>query len=184
MLHKKLIAIGCAVAIVGMGACFLPPEHVQPPPLPPYLSDVRIFSIEVHDESGQDVMDDDAMSREVASKFNQLWKDYGLIARPVRGSKATDAVLRIRIERKSASVLQETIGRPRWEFHLRASFALTAADGRLLWQKPEENTKFIIPLENGFPPDGWQSRVIRHIAGYSLAMRSGDLLYGLHFGAR
>lgn len=183
MLRKKLLALGCAVAIVGVGACFLPPEHVAPPPLPPYLGHIRTFSIEVHDASSQDLIDDSAMSREVVSNFNRLWKEYALRAKLSRSSRVADAILRIKIDRKSASTFRGTDKRQEWAFDLKSSLTLSASDGRLLWQKQEENTRFKIAFEKGFSSDGWNSREVRHEAAYWLAMDLGDSFYDLDFGA-
>ncbi|WP_109484512.1 hypothetical protein [Occallatibacter savannae] len=182
MLRKKLLALGCAVAIVGVGACFLPPEHVAPPPLPPYLGHIRTFSVEVQDASGQDVIDGGAMSREVVSNFNQLWKEFILRARQSRTSSPNDPILRIKIVRKSASIFHVTDRRQEWAFDLKASSTLTACDGRLLWQNPEQNTKFRMAFDKGLPSDGWNSREVRHEAAYWLAMDLGDSFYGLDLG--
>jgi len=179
MLGKKIFALGCAIAIVALGACFLPHDHVPPPALPPYLGHVHHLSIEVRDTSGQDLFDESAMSQAVASNFNELWKDFSVRAKPVQAAKPSDAVLRIAITHKSAS--GGATGKQAWTFDLNSSLTLTSTGGRVLWQRGEENTRFRLSLEDGLPPDAWNSRVIQHEAAYWLAMRSGDVLLDLPF---
>ena len=173
-----MFVLACAIAIVGIGACFLPPEHMPPPPLPPYLVNVRSFSIQVHDASGQDLVDEGAMSQAVVSNFNQLWKEYAVRAKPFQAFSGSDATLRIALDRKSASSSSTAHGKQQWIFELRSSSTLTSADGRLLWHRQEQNSHFAIWLENGLPPDGWNSRIVRKQAAYSLAMAMGDILNG------
>ena len=177
MLKKKVLTVACAIAIVATGACFLPPEHVPPPPLPPYLVQVRTFAIQVQDASGKDLIDGDAMSRAVASNFNELWKDYSVRARPFQPSGHTEATLRITLARKSASGSSTEQGKQRWNFELSASSTLTAPDGRLLWQEQDENSHFTVRLENGLPPDGWNSRIVMKQSAYSLAMVVGEKIF-------
>lgn len=184
MLRKKLASIACAIAIVGMGACFLPPERVPPPPLPPYLGHIRTFSIEVHDASGDSLVDDGAMSQKVASEFNRLWKDYGIRATAARESRTRDAVLLININRKSISNSESFSGKRQWTFHLTLSMTLSAGDGRLLWEKHEKVSQFRLWLDDGSVPDGWNSHKIEHEVVYWLAMNSGDLFYDVQLDAR
>ncbi|WP_348262162.1 hypothetical protein P8935_20445 [Telmatobacter sp. DSM 110680] len=173
MLHKKLFTLACAIAVVAMGACFLPPEHVTPPPLPPYLAQVRVFVIQVEDASGKDLVDGDAMSRAVAANFNQLWQDYKVRARALQSSGNKDAILKITINHKSTSGPSASAGKQRWEFELNTSSILTAPDGSVLWQEPNETSQSIVWLTNGLPPDGWNSRIVRSETAYSLAMQVG-----------
>jgi len=178
MLQKKLFAAACAMAIVGVGACFLPPGPVPHPPLPPYLVQIRSFYIQVQDASNEDRVDGVSMSRAVASNFNELWKDFAVRAKSGEDSRRTDATLRITVEQKYASFSTVSRGKQQWIFDLRTSATLTAADGRLLWQKQNQISHFAIWLENGLPPDRWNSRGVRQHAAYSLAMTAGDLLHG------
>lgn len=173
MLRKKIFTVVCAIAIVTICACFLPPEHVPPPPLPPYPVQVRTFAVQVQDASGKDLIEGDAMSRAVASNFNELWKDYSVRARPFDPSGHTDATLRITVTRKSASGSSTDHGKRRWNFELRASSTLTSPDGRSLWQEHDGDAQFTVRLENGLPPDGWNSRIVMKHSAYSLAMVVG-----------
>ena len=173
MLHKKLFTLACVIAVVGVGACFLPPEHVPPPPLPPYLAQVRVFAIQVEDASGKDLVDVDAMSQAVAANFNQLWEDYKVRAKALRSSGNKDAILRITINHKSASSPSTSDGKQRWELELNTSSILATPDGRVLWQEQNETSQSMVWLTNGLPPDGWNSRIVRKQTAYSLAMQVG-----------
>lgn len=174
MLQKKMFVLACAIAIVGIGACFLPPAHMPPPPLPPYLVHVQRISIQVQDASGQDLIDESAMSRAVASNFNSLWSEYAVHAEPIRDSTHSDATLRITIDSKSASA---STGK-QWNVDLKSTSVLIANDGRVLWQRHDENAQYVLWLGNGFPSGGWNSTTVRHQLAYSLAMAMGDILNG------
>lgn len=169
MLRKKLFTLACVIAIVAIGACFLPPARVPPsPPLPPYLGHIRVFAIQVEDKSGEDLIDEDAMSRAVASSFNRLWNSVR--AKPFPGPENNDATLRISINRKSAS----NNGKQLWNLALVTSSTLTTADGRLLWQEQNETSHAMVWLGNGLPPDQWNSPIILEKIAYSLALHIGE----------
>lgn len=172
MLYKKLLTLACAVAIAGIGACFLPPEHV-PPPLPPHLAKIHAFAIQVQDASSYDLIDGDAMSQAVASNFNRLWKDSSVRAKPFQPSSRNDATLRITLIRKSASSSDNDPDKPQWTFAWSASAVLNDPDGRLLWQEQNLNSQFFIRVEPGVAPDSWNSRIVMKQAAYSLAMIIG-----------
>jgi hypothetical protein len=178
MLQKRMFVIACAIAIIGIGACFLPPQHVPPPPLPPYLAQVRTISIQVQDASGKDLIDGDEMNRAVASNFNELWKEYSVRAKPLQTSTHTDATLRIALVQKTAALSGTYHGRQQWVFELTSSSTLTAPDGRLLWKEQNQNSHFLIWLENGFPPDGWHSPIVMQRVEYSLASDLRHILNG------
>lgn len=173
MLRKKIFTLVCAIAIVGIGACFLPPEHIPPPPLPPYLARVSTVAIQLQDVSGKDLIDGDAMSRAIASNFNQLWKDYSVRARPFRPGGYNDPTLKITIIRKSASSSSANKGKQRWDLELITSAKLTSPDGRLLWQEENQDLHSVVWLDGGLPSDGWNSRVMIKETAYSLAMSVG-----------
>jgi hypothetical protein len=174
MLPKRVFVLACALAIVGIGACFLPPQHVSPPPLPPYLAQVRTISIQVQDISGKDLIDGDAMSRAVASKFTDLWKEYSVSAKAFQSSTHSDATLKLTLTQKSASLFSTDHGKQVWKFELTSSSTLTASDGRLLWQKQNQNSPFLVWHDNGLPPGGWNSRIVMKQAADSLAMYLGQ----------
>ena len=174
MLQKKIFTLVCAMAIVGIGACFLPPEHIPPPPLPPYLARLSTVAIQLQDVSGKDPIDGDAMSRAIASNFNQLWKDYSVRARPFRPSEGNDATLRIMIIRKSLTSSRTNSGRQPWQLELITSSRLTSPDGRLLWQDENQDSQSVVQLNNGLTSDGWTSRVVLKEIAYSLAMSVGE----------
>lgn len=179
MLDKKLFTLACAVAIMGIGACFLPPEHVPPPPLPPHLANIHAFAIQVQDASGHDLIEEAAMNQAVASSFNRLWKDYSVRAKPFQPSSRNDATLKITLIRKSATSSHNDPDRPQWTFAWSASAVLNDSDGRLLWQEQNLNSQFVVRLENGLPSDGWNSHNVMKESAYSLAMTVGDKV--LHF---
>lgn len=173
MFQKKILSFVCAVAIVGIGACFLPPEHVPPPPLPPYLAQVSTVAIQVQDVSGKDLIDENAMSQAVASNVNQLWKEYSVRAIPFRPSGGSDATLQVTIVRKSLSNSRVNKGKQPWELELTTSAKLTSRDGKLLWQEENQDLHSVVWLNNGLPSDGWNSRVMMKETAYSLALSVG-----------
>ena len=173
MLQKKIITFICTIAILGIGACFLPPEHFPSPPLPPYLAQFKTFAIQVQDVSANDLIDGQTMSEAIASNFNRIWRDYPLRARPFRAAGYNDPTLRITILRKSASDSGATIGDPHWHLQLITSSALTAPDGRVLWQEQNQGSHVAVVLEHGLPPERWNARVVMDRTAYSLAMSIG-----------
>lgn len=173
MLDKKLFTLACAVAIMGIGACFLPPEHVPPPQLPPHLTNIHTFAIQVQDASGHDLIEEAAMSQAVASSFNRLWKDYSVRAKPFQPSSRNDATLKITLTRKSASSSHNDPVRPQWTFAWSASAVLNAPDGRLLWQEQNLNSQFFIRAQDGVRSVNWKSRNVIKESAYSLAMTVG-----------
>jgi hypothetical protein len=181
MFQKKFIALVCVIAILGIGACFLPPEHFPPPPLPPYLARVSTFAIHVQDASGNDNFNEGPMSQAVTSNFNQLWKEYAVRAKPFQTTGSNDATLRITVIRKSATSSRTNERKQRWDLELITSSTLTAPDGRLLWQEQNENSHSVVWLENDWPTDGWNSRLVMRQTAYSLAMSvGGKILNSTH----
>ena len=175
MLRKKIFTIVCAIAIVGIGACFLTPspEHVPPPPLPPYLAQVNTFAIRIHDVSGKDPVDGDAMSQAVSSNFNQLWKEYSVRATPFRSTGDKYPTLTVTIVRKYLSISRTNAGNQPWELELITTSKLTAPDGSLLWQLENQDSHSVVWLNNGLQSDSWNSRALIKQAAHSLAMSVG-----------
>jgi len=173
MLQKKIITIVCAIAILGIGACFLPPEHFPSPPLPPYLTQFKTFAIQVQDVCANNPIDGEAMSENIASNFNRIWKEHPLRARPFRAAGYNDPTLRITILRKSASNSGATKGDPHWDLQLITSSTLTASDGKVLWQEQNQGSHVAVVLDHGLPPERWNARVVMDRTAYSLAMSIG-----------
>ena len=175
MLRKKLLALECAIAITALGACFLPPEHLPRPQLPPDSEHIHSFAVQVMDLSRQDLVDEIAMNQAVAQEFNDLWKNPSIQAEPIEPSRWGRVKLEIVLHRKSISILNLPSGEQSWTCEAMSEFTLTAPSGRVLWQKREESIRFEIPYGRSFRSDRWNSPIVRKKAAHLLAKAAGEI---------
>jgi hypothetical protein len=177
MLEKKLLTLGCAIEILACGACFLPPLPEPKPPLPPALASVHIIAIDVEDGTASNFFDPRFMSNTTAGNFNRLWKEFPVRAKAFNAGGPSDATLKITVLRNKASCKPGDKGKQFCSFEMIASFAVTAAEGRILENKSEEISKFGLWLEGKPLPESWNSNPFRQEAAYALAMTAGDKLF-------
>lgn len=176
MLGKKLLTLACVLAIIGIGACFLPPPHI-PARLPAYLVGVRTLAIQVEDKSENEPFDAAAMSNETTASFNGLWKEYSIHARPWSSGMSADATLQIVVLHKS--MLRDGLvdGKQAWNFQITAHYALTARDGSALGVSTERVIRFTRWFPAASLAPSWNLRDVFNDSAYNLAMFGGEFMF-------
>lgn len=152
MLEKKLLTLGCALAILACGACFLPPVHEYPPqprpapplPIPPPpaptlkvdLGATRSIRIVAQNASPSHRLDPARLSQWMAWAINNGTAHTGVTAHSTPAPIPGEAVLTVTILNENAADSRPPDA-PRhqlWPVELDLSATLTRADGVVLQQ--------------------------------------------------
>lgn len=176
--RKKLLTLAGVVGILACGACFLPPlpQHKPvPPPMPPALASMHLIDIHVEDGTAGDLFDPLILSKATADDFNRVWKDFPVRAEAFNSGRHSDAALRITVLRKTASCKPGNNSKQFCSFEMIASFTLTAADGRILQNRPQESWKFGFWQQGNSLPQNLNANPFREEAAYALAMTTGTM---------
>lgn len=175
MVKKKLLTLAGVAGILACGACFLPPLPQKKLPLPLALASVHRIAIRVEDVSQSNIFDARTMSYATAADFNQYWSNLPLKALDYYAGEPVDATLKI-------TVLGKTFSCPKtgkeWQyctFVMSASYLLTAADGRVLQSRPQENVQFRVWSNGAEPPVSLNDNRYRWDVSRSLAITAGHL---------
>jgi hypothetical protein len=185
---KRVLTLGCAVAILAFGACFgpPPPSPSPPPPPPPPLPHLKLpgarrILVTVTNESTSRHVDPAALGRCIAEAVN-VRTDGSPRADTGREAKAGNAVLQVSIEKEEA--LPEAKRQPEfttWRFAVTLSATLAGADQTVVWSEPSH-----VYEEFGRAPhdaDPWTSvefadRLRIHVCGPLIT----QMLYGGKLG--
>jgi hypothetical protein len=175
MLKKKLLTLACALGILACGACFLPPDRSNPPPLPPPLREslrrIRTIRVEAANQAGPGPINPVDLALAVATDINANALGRHVRAR-VASSPECDAHLQVTIQSETAS---HTSGVANWHIAVGVSSILSGRDGRVLWSE----THFYSlnrPFAENAPDQLWQHKEIQSWLAWSLVKRmlNGD----------
>ncbi|HEU5352662.1 MAG TPA: hypothetical protein VFU55_13805 [Terracidiphilus sp.] len=177
MLEKKLLTLACVLAILGIGACFLPPPRPPAFPLPPNMVGARVLAIDVRDASPTEPFDGAALSNFTADQINQQWSLPQLRVVPEGDPASADATLHITIVSRQA-----ICGRPAkhgclWNLTLAARMELVARDGQRIWLRDEPPTTFTLWRITKATPFSWQEYGVRNAVASNLALRAGNAIH-------
>jgi hypothetical protein len=176
MFRKKLFTLACVLAILGIGACFLPPP--RPPVLlpPPFLAAERVLAIDVRDASPAEPLDGSVLSNLTADQFNQQWRLPHLRVVPDRTSEPAGVTLRITILSKQA-LPGRTMGQSQaWKVILATRMELVRNNGQRIWLRNQAPVTFNTSISTSATPFPWQSGSTRYDLAYNLALRAGAVL--------
>jgi hypothetical protein len=176
MLRKKLFTLACVLAILGIGACFLPPP--RPPVLlpPPFLAAERVLAIDVRDTSPSEPLEGSMLSKLTADQFSQLWRIHHLRVVPDRPSEHAGVILRITILSKQAIPGRTTGQSQAWKVILATRMELVRNNGQRIWLRNQAPVTFNTSRSTSPKPFPWQSGSTRYDLAYNLALRAGAVL--------
>jgi hypothetical protein len=175
MVRKKLLTLAGVVGILACGACFLPPLPQKKVPLPPALSFVHKVAIQVEDATHSNLFDSRRMSESTAFNFNQYWTKLPVKALNFYAGVSGDAILKITVISKTVSCPNKRNEMQFCTFEMSSSYALTAADGRILQSRPQESAHFREWLNGADLPENLNDDRYRWDASYPLAVTAGQL---------
>ena len=142
MFRKHLITLAASLGILGCGACFLPNliDRDPPPPPPPLKIDlrgVRTIGVTVTNYSKAPLLDPMLLAQRVVEYGNFRSRDTKVKLRVHRDGENEDAQLKIAILKESAVKIPQATpeAAQKWALRLIISSALTARDGRVIWQE-------------------------------------------------
>lgn len=126
----KLLTVGCFMAILACGACFLPPPRTAPPPLAPDLRASRRLCVQVANLSPSQHIDSRRLEAMFVMNINKTLDGMRLKAQKDVPPQQGDAVLHVSILEESAAAAS---GQSSFTFSITFNASLTASDGVVVW---------------------------------------------------
>lgn len=176
MLEKKLFTLACVLAILGIGACFVPPPQPTTVPLPPALTGTRVLAIDVLDASPTDPLQGTKLTKLTAFQFIQQWSVRHIRVIPQGSRDLADATLHITILKKQATPYQTQDRREAWKVALFTQMELVGKDHRQLWLRNESPITFLTWSSKAAPPPSLRSSGVMQLTAYNLALRAGNVV--------
>jgi hypothetical protein len=161
MRGKKLLTLGCVVAILACGACFLPPPRPVPPPLAPALRASRRIRVEVVNLSPTQHIAPQRFGSTLMTNINNRLSGTRLKATTDAASRPGDAVLHIDILQESASApTPSNPGRSMSTFSVAFNGSFIAANGDVL-RRASNRTFSSYPVYIFSDSDPWRDSVLK-----------------------
>lgn len=185
MFGKKLLTFACALGILAIGACFLPPlpEHRTPAPPPPVsVHGVHSICVKVTNVSETHHIDPVTFGRWIVEAINRSRQPGWPRAHVGEPNNSGDAILQVSIENESAIPDQANNAQPnpRYTYTLWVDAELLTPSGLVIWKdsRPDYLSRGLLLAETGDP---WRStRFARWVHDYVCAVLVARTLFEVH----